>query len=114
MEAAKEINTKMKKPSFKSLLIENIKYRTLLTKKYKEKKAYIPKDIKKITAFIPGTIKKIYAKKGKIVKEGDKLLILEAMKMKNVIISPIDGTIKQINVNEGDRITKNEVLIELL
>ncbi|OQX73085.1 MAG: hypothetical protein B6D61_12940 [Bacteroidetes bacterium 4484_249] len=104
----------MKKPSFKSLLIENIKYRTLLTKKYKEKKAYIPKDIKKITAFIPGTIKKIYAKKGKIVKEGDKLLILEAMKMKNVIISPIDGTIKQINVNEGDRITKNEVLIELL
>ena len=114
MEAAKEINTKMKKPSYKSLLIENIKYRTLLTKKYKEKKAYIPKDIKKITAFIPGTIKKIYAKKGKIVKEGDKLLILEAMKMKNVIISPIDGTIKQINVNEGDRITKNEVLIELL
>jgi len=112
MEAAKEINTKMKKPSYKSLLVENIKYRTLLTKKYKEKKAYAPKDIKKITAFIPGTIKKIYVEKGEKVKEGDKLLVFEAMKMKNVIISPMDGTIKQVNVKVGERVTKNDILIE--
>ena len=112
MEATRELNKEMKKLSYKSLLIENIKYRTLLTKKYKEKKPYTPIDIKKITAFIPGTIKKIYVEKGKKVKEGDKLLIFEAMKMKNVIISPMDGTIKQVNVKVKDRVTKNDVLIE--
>ena len=112
MEATRELNKEMKKLSYKSLLIENIKYRTLLTKKYKEKKPYTPIDIKKITAFIPGTIKKIYVEKGKKVKEGDKLLIFEAMKMKNVIISPMDGTIKQVNVKVKERVTKNDVLIE--
>ena len=51
-----------KKTSYKSLLIENIKYKTLLTKKYQGRKAYAPKDIKKVKAFIPGTISKIYVK----------------------------------------------------
>jgi biotin carboxyl carrier protein len=112
MEEAKEIQSNIKKVSYKSLLIENIKYRTLLTKKYTEKKPYVRQDIKKITAFIPGTIKKIYIKKGKRVKEGEKLLILEAMKMKNDILSPFNGTIKEVYVKEGQRVTKNELLIE--
>ncbi|MBN2175990.1 MAG: biotin/lipoyl-binding protein [Bacteroidales bacterium] len=112
MEETKEVQQNTKKLSFKSLLIENIKYRTLLTKKYVEKKPYVRQDIKKVTAFIPGTIKKIYVKKGKRVKEGEKMLILEAMKMKNDILSPINGTIKEVNVKEGARVTKNEILIE--
>jgi len=94
-------------------LIENIKYRTLHTKKFSDKKPYTPTDIRKVTAFIPGTITKIYVKKGAKVKEGDKLLILEAMKMKNDLISPIDGIVKQINVKEGNRVTKQDILIEL-
>ncbi|MBL7105777.1 MAG: biotin/lipoyl-binding protein, partial [Bacteroidales bacterium] len=56
----------------------------------------------------------IYVKKGKKVKEGDKLLILEAMKMKNDIVSPVNGTIKKINVKEGSRVTKKDILIELI
>ena len=63
-------------------------------------------------AFIPGTIKQIYIKPRKRVKEGDKLLVLEAMKMKNDIVAPINGTIKTINVKVGDRVAKNELLIE--
>jgi len=102
-----------KKTSYKSLLIENIRYKTLLTKKYQGTKAYTRKDIKKVTAFIPGTITKVYVKKNKRVKVGDKLLVLEAMKMRNDIISPIDGVIKQINVKEGMRVTKKDILVEL-
>lgn len=113
MAETKELQQETKKTSYKSLLIENIKYRTTFTKKFNEKKPYVPKDIKKITAFIPGTIKKIYVKKNKKVKEGDKLLILEAMKMKNDIIAPIDGIIKSINIKEGNRVTKQEILIEI-
>ncbi len=106
------ITKKVKKVSYKSLLIENIKYRTLLTKKYQSRKPYEKKDIKKITAFIPGTIKKVYVKPGKKVKEGDKLLILEAMKMKNELLSPTQGTIKTVLVKSGDMVSKSQLLIE--
>lgn len=112
MAQSKELQTDVKKPSYKSLLIENIKYRTLLTKKYQEKKPFVRKDIKKVTALIPGTVLKIYVKKNKRVKEGDKLLVLEAMKMRNDLTSPIDGIIKDIYVAEGARVTKGELLLE--
>lgn len=110
MEETKDI----KKPAYKSLLIENIKYRTLLTTKYQQKKPFERKNINKITAFIPGIITKIMVKKGKKVKIGDPLLKLEAMKMENIITSPIDGSVKQINIKEGTKVTKEEVLIELI
>jgi biotin carboxyl carrier protein len=112
MEESKETQNITKKPSYKSLLIENIKYRTLLTKKYQEKKPFIRKDIKKIFAFIPGTVEKVYVKKNKRIKEGDKLLVLEAMKMRNDITSPIDGTIKEIYVKAGSRVAKQELMLE--
>ncbi len=102
----------LKKGNFKLLLIENIKYRTLLTKKYQDKIPYSKKNNKKITAFIPGTITKIHVKKNKRVKEGDKLLVLEAMKMQNDILAPINGVIKEIYVKEGARVTKQDILME--
>ena len=97
----------------KSLNIEHFKYRTLLTKKFQNRKVYVEKDPKLIMAFIPGTIRKIYVKAGDEVKQGDELLILEAMKMKNKILCPIDGKIKAVNVKTGVIVPKNEVLIEL-
>jgi len=106
------LTKKIKKVSYKSLLIENIKYRTTLTKKYQSRKPYEKKDIKKITAFIPGTIRKIYVKTGKNVKEGDRLLILEAMKMKNELLSPTNGIVKSVLVKSGDLVSKNQLLIE--
>jgi biotin carboxyl carrier protein len=112
MADIKDLQQDIKKEQYKSLLIENIKYRTFLTKKYQDKKPYTPKDIKKITAFIPGTITNIYIAPKKKVKAGDKLLVLEAMKMRNDIISPIDGTIKGVFVKEGEKVTKEKILIE--
>jgi biotin carboxyl carrier protein len=114
MAETNNVQQDLKKGQFKSLLVENIKYRTILTKKYQDKKPYTPKDFKKITAFIPGTITKIFVTPKKKVKAGDKLLNLEAMKMENIILSPVDGTIKLISVKEGEKVTKEMVLIELL
>lgn len=103
-----------KKPEkMKTLNVEFFKYRTKLTKKFENRQAYQEKDPKLVQAFIPGTIKKISVKEGDEVKKGDLLLILEAMKMKNRILSPMDGVIKTIHVKTGIIVPKNEVLIEL-
>ncbi len=101
------------KGKYKSLNIEGLKYRTLLTKKFQERKAYAENDPKMILAFIPGTIRKIHIKEGDTVKKGDLLIILEAMKMKNRILAPVDATIKKVNVKTGVIVPKNEILIEL-
>ncbi|MGE4287450.1 MAG: biotin/lipoyl-containing protein, partial [Salinivirgaceae bacterium] len=68
---------------------------------------------KLVKAYIPGNIPKIYVTQGQKVKEGAKLLLLEAMKMKNVVVSPVSGTVKVIHVNEGDRVPKQHLLIEI-
>lgn len=97
----------------KSLTVESAKYRTLLTKKFENRKAYKEKDSRMVLAFIPGTIRKINVKEGDVVSEGDLLLTLEAMKMKNRVLSPVDGTVKHVNVKSGIIVAKNFVLIEL-
>lgn len=70
------------------------------------------KQIDSIKAPMPGLILDIMVKEGQEVKEDDGLLILEAMKMENIISSPRDGIIKNINVSIGDAIEKNHLLIE--
>ncbi len=112
MEKIKEKQVETKRTSYKSLLVENIKYRTQLTKKYISRKPYTPLDEKMIHAFIPGTIKSIFIKPGKKVNEGDKLIIFEAMKMNNSIMAPMDGIIDKVNVKVGDQVNKQLVLIE--
>lgn len=101
------------KLTFKTLTVEYNKYRTTLTKKYLQRKPWSKKDLRIITAFIPGTIKKVYVKKGDRVKEGDKLVVLEAMKMKNELVAPFDGKVRDIFVKEGDRVAKAQVIVEL-
>lgn len=96
---------------FQTLLIEDVKYKTRLTKKYLDRKPYEPVDPKKVLSFIPGTIKKIYTAKGKKVKAGDKLIDLEAMKMVNTIFADQNRTIAEIYTKEGEMVPKNQVLI---
>lgn len=69
-------------------------------------------NIDAIEAPMPGLILDITVAEKKEVKEGDALLVLEAMKMENVITSPRDGTIKSIAVNKGDAVTKKQLLIQ--
>ena len=70
------------------------------------------KDISAIEAPMPGLILDINVRIGQAVNEDDPLVILEAMKMENVITSPRDGIIKNIAVEKGAAVDKKHVLIE--
>lgn len=98
---------------YHSFILDDVKYRTTFTKKYENRKPYKTPDPKMITAFIPGTIRKVFVKQGSRVKQNEKLLILEAMKMKNILLAPCDGKIKSLLVKEGSVVAKKELLIEL-
>ena len=54
-----------------------------------------------VTAPMPGNILKVTVAEGQAVKEGDLLVILEAMKMENEIFAPCAGTVKQVLVQRG-------------
>lgn len=89
------------------------KYKTLLTEKYKTRKFWENPSPYEIQSYIPGTIIQIFVKEGKVVKEGEPLAILEAMKMQNKIEMPFTAKIKKIHITEGERIPKDFLMIEL-
>lgn len=67
--------------------------------------------INDLKAPMPGLILDILVKEGDEVKKGDQLLILEAMKMENMLKAPADATIKTINVVKGKNVEKNQLLM---
>lgn len=69
-------------------------------------------EIINIKAPMPGLIMEIRCQVGDEVTKGGNVIVLEAMKMENVIISPVDGIIKEISVNVGDSVEKNQILIQ--
>ncbi len=91
--------------------LHTMEYQTKMTKKYLNRKAWQTPNPNEIKSHIPGTIIKINVSVGDKVKEGNSLLVLEAMKMQNQIAMPFDGKIKEICIKEGDRIPKNELMI---
>ena len=99
-------------PDYDQFTLDDFSYETILTEKFKKRKSYKATDPKKIVAFIPGKIKKVYVKKKSKVKEGDMLLVLEAMKMNNSIFSPMKGVIKEVYVTAGLSVAKGALLIE--
>ncbi|MCF6295710.1 MAG: acetyl-CoA carboxylase biotin carboxyl carrier protein subunit [Flavobacteriaceae bacterium] len=70
------------------------------------------KHINSVKSPMPGLMLDINVQVGQEVKEDDTLLILEAMKMENIITSPRDGIIKSISATIGDAIDKGQLLIE--
>jgi biotin carboxyl carrier protein len=95
------------------LQVQGAKYKTLLTEKYKNRKKWVKPDINQMFSDIPGTVVKIYVEEGQKVKEGELMMVLEAMKMKNKIYFPVDGTVKKIYVKEEQRVPKGFLMIEL-
>lgn len=66
-----------------------------------------------VNAPMPGSIVRINVTAGTQVKKGDVLLVLEAMKMENEIVSPQDGIIASVNVSVGNAVSKGEIMISL-
>jgi biotin carboxyl carrier protein len=71
------------------------------------------KHIKELKAPMPGLVLSIAVTEGQQVQEGDRILILEAMKMENSILIPADATIKRIAVKPGQAVEKGQVLVAL-
>ena len=59
---------------------------------------------KKVTSPLPGVIISVDVKEGQAVKRGQKVAVIEAMKMENEILSGVDGTVTAIYVNKGDSV----------
>lgn len=102
-----------KSPCLKTLNIDGDRYKTNFTRKYEMRKEWHEPDFSKIYAVLPGNVVKLYVQPGQQVKLGDKLLVFEAMKMKNILSSPMDGIIKSVFVAEGKNIAKRDLLIEI-
>ncbi len=103
-EAVLKVNNRTYKVSLKDkydLLLKELGMSNMATK--------VVKDVK---APMPGLVISIEVEKGQAVKAGDTILILEAMKMENVLKSPIDGIIKSIKAEKATTVDKNAVLIE--
>lgn len=90
---------------------EGRRYRTMLTRKFAERKKWVAPDPNEIVSHIPGVVAAIYVKEGQKVKKGEKLMIYEAMKMKNIITAPFDGTIRSIAAQEGTNLPKGAILM---
>lgn len=69
------------------------------------------KKVKDLKAPMPGLIREVKIKEGDILQPGDPVLILEAMKMENVLKAPAELTVKSLKVQAGDKVEKNAVLV---
>ena len=66
-----------------------------------------------VTAPMPGNILKVNVTAGQAVKEGDVLVVLEAMKMENEILAPKACTVKQVLVSKGSTVDTGATLVVL-
>ncbi len=73
--------------------------------------ATVSQRVDEIKAPMPGLVLSVEVQVGQTIAEGETLLILEAMKMENVIKAPNDVVIAEINVEAGQAVEKNQVLI---
>ena len=67
----------------------------------------------KINAPMPGNINDIKVEAGQAVKTGDVLLVLEAMKMENDIVAPVDGVVAGVHVAKGDMVDTGALMVSL-
>ncbi|HOJ38760.1 MAG TPA: acetyl-CoA carboxylase biotin carboxyl carrier protein subunit [Ignavibacteriales bacterium] len=70
-------------------------------------------DANVVVAPIPGTILKVLVKPGDSVTAGQEVVILEAMKMENILKAEKSGKVKAVKVNPGDTVMEGDVLVEI-
>jgi biotin carboxyl carrier protein len=69
---------------------------------------------KEVRAVLAGTISELDVKPGDIVKAGQKLLTLSAMKMENEILAEAEGLVKEVKVAKGQKVKEGDVLVTLV
>lgn len=96
---------------FDKLKVMFTEYNTTLPEGFKDRPKWEKEDKRQIKSFIPGTIIEINVEEGQKVEKGEILLLLEAMKMRNKVVAPASGTIKNLNVKIGESIPKNHNIL---
>ena len=71
------------------------------------------KKVSEIKAPMPGLVLDIKVSPGQVLKKGDPVLILEAMKMENILKATGEGVVKEIRVKQADAVEKNQVMVTL-
>lgn len=66
-----------------------------------------------IKAPMPGLIVTVHVREGQEIKTGERMIVLESMKMQNEISSPTDGTVRTLRIKSGDIVDQNQVLLTL-
>ncbi len=72
-----------------------------------------PRDPNQVSAPMPGKVSTVAVKPGDVVKAGDRLLSIEAMKMETAITTPVDATVKDVAVTAGRLVEAGDLLVEL-
>ena len=67
-----------------------------------------------VLAPLPGNILEIFVNPGDIIKKGQKLLIMEAMKMENQVLAEKDGVVESIKIQPGQSVLQGDILIEII
>src|SRR6056297_1709031 len=101
------------KKEWKNLVVQGAVYKTTYTWKFENRVKWETPNPNHIYSFIPGTIIDIYVKPRAKVREGETLLLLEAMKMQNQVRMPFDGEIVKIHVKRDDVVPKKHLMLEI-
>lgn len=98
---------------YKDLIIQGGIYKTTFTKKFENRVNWEAPNVNMLHSFIPGTVIDIFVKPKENVKEGQTIMLLEAMKMQNQIRMPFDGEIVAIHVKKDEVIPNRHLMIEI-
>ncbi len=96
----------------KKFVLDDTTYETRLSRKFERRKPWTPQNPRLLHAQIPGIIHSVACRAGQKVRRGDPLLVLEAMKMRNAIASPLEATVRAVLVQPGQMVTKGQLMLE--
>jgi 3-methylcrotonyl-CoA carboxylase alpha subunit len=85
----------------------------VFTKRDLDEAQTMAKGLGSLSAPIPSLVSRIFVKPGVAVKQGEPLLVVEAMKMEHTIFAPHNGVIEAVLAGEGDRVAEGAVLVKL-
>lgn len=88
-------------------------YKTLLTDKFKKRPIWQRPQTGDVISHLPGTIVEVEVNSGDHVKVGQLLLIHQAMKMLNRVVAPVSGVVTIVNVEIGEQIPKDHLMVHI-
>jgi len=102
-----------KEKEYKDLIIQGVVYKTTYTRKFEERVNWEAPNENMLYSIIPGTIIDVFVKPRQKVKEGETLLLLEAMKMQNQVRMPFNGEIVKVFVKRDELVPNRHLMVEI-